>query len=470
MLRRCSSVVVLSLLVLGTVPAAGQVPPQGPCERVTERAPVPVDVELTTVTDTAAAFTWITCQEGRPHPADSEVSYEWAGGGGTVGDSTKTPFHMVVVDDLEPGVTYRYTVRSDGAPGAPDRLNPGIFTTLTPPPGRELFRVAVLADIHMGETRSGLAASQPVEFPPAYSSDRPYPSAMLAGAVKDIARHRVALTLLPADNTSHGERHDLEEARRLLQKARPYLIARGSHDRPDQYVQAKPECPPDGDCFRAVFRPGAPATDAPRHLPQARRVRGWTFIALDSVDLASGNGVLGGEQLEWLRDVLDDATRRKSPAIVFFHHPVSEYSSTLAIPPGIFGVRQDDANAFLRLIAGYDVRLVINAHTHRNWISYSPFTGRMPIVEVGPAKEYPGGYSILRVYEGGILREWWPITCAFCRMWRETTRGEYFSLYPLYTQGSLRDRAWVHRFDGPDVPGVPSLPLGLWPPAVAGEA
>ncbi|HVL63546.1 MAG TPA: metallophosphoesterase family protein [Actinomycetota bacterium] len=452
-------------------PVAGQTPEgMGPCERVTERVPTPVNVELVTVTDTQAVLTWLTCAAGKPEPADSQVTYESGSSSGVVKRTKKTPFHWVLLDDLEPGTTYRYTVSSGGVPAPPERLNPGLFTTLTPPPGKELLRVAVLADIHIGEKRSGLATSQPFEFPPAYSSERPYPEVMLTGAVQDIGRHKVSLTLLPADNSSHGERHDLETARRLLQPLGRYLIARGSHDRPDQYTAAFSECAPDSDCFRAVFRPGVIPGDEPQHLPQVKRVRGWTFVGLDSVNLSSGSGSLSADQLEWLGEQLEIAARRESPVVVFFHHPVSEYSTTLAVPPAIFGVPQNEANAFLRLIDGYDVRLVINAHTHRNWISYSPFTGRTPIVEVGPSKEYPGGYSIFRIYEGGILREWWPTSCGFCRMWRETTRGEYLSLYPLYTQGSLRDRAWVHRFDRPDVPHVPSLPLGLWPSVIPGEA
>ncbi len=87
-----------------------------------------------------------------------------------------------------------------------------------------------------------------------------------------------------------------------------------------------------------------------------------------------------------------------------------------------------------------------------------------PFVEVGPSKEYPGGYSVIRVFEGGLLRTWIPTNCPFCNAWREATRGEYGGLYPLYTSGSLRDRNFEHRFDAPDVPGVPSLPTGVWPP------
>jgi hypothetical protein len=136
----------------------------------------------------------------------------------------------------------------------------------------------------------------------------------------------------------------------------------------------------------------------------------------------------------------------------------------------MFGVKQPDAERFFQLIAGYDIRLVVSGHTHRNWIGYSPITGRLPLIEVATSKEFPGGYSIFRVYRTGLVREWFPIDCAFCNAWRETTRGEYFSLYPLYTLGSLRDRDFVHAFAGPNIVGAPSLPTGAWPPLVPGSA
>lgn len=466
---------LLTLAVVGAVslPASAQtIPAFGPCERAHESPPgAPVNVELANVSDTSFIVTWLTCSGRMPMKTDSTVSYAPIGTAAPKSASGReSAFHYVRVTGLEPGTRYSYQVSSNGISAAPDRLNPGMFTTLTPPPGKELFRFVALADIHVGEQVSGLATSQPAEFPPSYRSKTPYPAQMLETAVDAVNRDK-AMAILPADNSSHGELHDLEQAAAILSRLRaPFIVARGAHDRPGQYEAAEEECPPDGDCFREVFRPQIQATDEPRPTARALVHRGWMFIALDSANLASGTGELASDQLEWLRERLDRAQQREWPAIIFFHHPVAEYSTTLAIPPAVFGVNQRDAQAFLSLIADYDVRMIVNAHTHRNWIAYSPHTGRMPILEVGPTKEYPAGYSLFRVYEGGILREWRPIDCDFCNAWRETTRGQYFSLYPLYTSGSLRERSFVHLFDGPDVPGVPSVPLGLWPPLVPGTA
>ncbi|MCA1727668.1 MAG: metallophosphoesterase, partial [Actinobacteria bacterium] len=465
----------LLLLLLGALPASGQVPPAqglGPCERPLENVPprAPRNVELTTVTDTEFVLTWLTCgSNGRPHPTDSKITYWPLADPLTktrVTDPEPTAFHHMRVGGLTPGTLYAYRVSSSfGREALVDRLNPGVFKTLKPPPGRELFRLGIVADTHIGETTSGLATDDPFAFPPSYRSDQPYAELLAEVNVKGLNGEGVDYTILAADNSSHGELHQLARLKEILGGlAADYLIARGSHDRPNQYSPARSECPPDGDCFRQVFRPAAPVLPEPQHQPEAVDVGGYRLIALDSVNLSTGAGQIDAAQLSWLRARLEEAKALGLPSIITFHHPVAHYSTTVVIPPLVFGVNQMDADKFIDLIAKYDVRMVISAHTHRNWVAYDPRTGRMPFVEVGPSKEYPAGYSMLRVFEGGFIREWFPADCAFCDRWRETTRGEYFALYPLYTTGSLCDRNFVHRFDSPDVPKVPSIPLGIWPP------
>lgn len=436
------------------------------CERAHESVPgAPANVELAGVSGTSFVVTWLTCSGGSPLETGGTVTYAELGSTASkTVTSPKTAFHNVRITGLKPGTQYRYTVASSGITAPIDRYNPGAFTTLTPPGERPRLEVAILADIHIGEDISGIASG---EFPPGYRSEKPYPLEMLNGAVETVNKLGVDLVLLPGDNTSHGDLHDVRVAKKALDRLHaPYLIARGAHDRGGQNEDATAECPPEGDCFKNVFyaraKPG-PAT-------RAVVAGGWLFVALDSADPETGMGRLDAEQLDWLDQTLEKADAKDMPSVVFFHHPVAEYSTTLAVPPAVFGVQQQDAQAFLEIAGAHDTRMVVNAHTHRNWIAYSPHTGRMPIIETGPVKEYPAGITLLQVYDDGFVREWVPIDCEFCNMWRETTRGEYMSLYPLYTLGSLRDRNFVHRFDGPDAPGIPSIPLGIWPPLVPGEA
>ncbi|HEX2030735.1 MAG TPA: metallophosphoesterase family protein [Actinomycetota bacterium] len=469
-MRRTLTLLLVAVAVAGGAPGVAQQPvaAPGPCQRAEERVPgAPLNVELVTVSDSSFTVTWLTCDaEGSPLPSDTTVSYgsspnplSWT----TVRLEEEVAFHHAEVEGLEAGRTYFYQVSSDGLPGRYDRYHPGSFTTLTPPPGRLLFSFAVLADVHIGEDTSGLATSTPFPFPPGYSAED-YAEAMATAAVQEINARGIALTVLSADNTSHAKLREVLDAKAILDGlVGPYLVARGAHDRPSEPAAV---CRPDGDCFREVFFPRR----KPGHIFYGERFGGYDVIALDSVDLATGTGEISDQQLAWLEQRLERGRADGRPAVIFFHHPVSEWSTTLAIPPAVFGVNQQDAQEFLRTIAPYDVRLVINAHTHRNWISYSPWTGRMPILEVGPSKEYPGGYSMIRVYEGGFLRTFHRLGCGFCRRWIETTRWQYLGQYPHYTTGSLRDRNFVHRFDRPDVPGVPSLPFNPWPPGAPMEA
>jgi 3',5'-cyclic AMP phosphodiesterase CpdA len=472
--------IVIAALLAVAQPAASAplVPAPAVCERPEERVPqAPLNVELVTVGAHAFTVTWLTC-DGQGHPLPSDTSIAFGTSLAQVVPSAAVTlerdvaFHRAEVTGLAPGTSYFYQVYSGGLPGRYDRYHPGAFTTLQPPPGRPLFSFAILADTHIGEHTSGLATSSPFDFPPGYTAER-YAETMARAAVDQINREGVTFTMLPADSSSHGERDQVEEAKAIFDGLdRPYLVVRGSHDRPNQYPAAPQECPPDGDCFRAVFFPNHTGTAQPRHIFYARFKPLYTLIGLDSANLQTGMGELPDDELAFFDQSLDRADALGRPTFVFFHHPVSEWQSTLAIPPLVFGVNQEDAQQFLQIVGSHEsVRAIVTAHTHRNWIGYSPRTGRIPILEVGPSKEYPGGFSLIQVYRDGFVRTFERLACGFCRQWIETTRWEYLGRYPDYTAGSLRDRNFVHRWDGPDVPaGPPSLPFNPWPPLVPMQA
>ncbi|WP_232839696.1 MULTISPECIES: hypothetical protein [Nocardia] len=64
----------------------------------------------------------------------------------------------------------------------------------------------------------------------------------------------------------------------------------------------------------------------------------------------------------------------------------------------------------------------------------------MEFLEVAAVREYPGGYSLLRVYEGGYMVNFYKTRTPAARAWSAVTRGEYFSLLPEYTLGVPGDR------------------------------
>ena len=61
-------------------------------------------------------------------------------------------------------------------------------------------------------------------------------------------------------------------------------------------------------------------------------------------------------------------------------------------------------------------------------------------LEVGAAKEYPGGYTLLRVYSGGYTVSFYKTRTPLAQAWSHRTRGEYFGLYPNCMLGTIADR------------------------------
>lgn len=414
--------------------------------------------ELVTVTDEGFAATWRTEQA-----ADTTVCVGRPGSAQRCETQDRDRrLHHAEIRGLKAGTRYAYTLRSAGAAQPVSTFNPGSFTTLRAPPGRHLFDVALLSDIHLGEKCSGTGATVSGQSVPPCFSAPDYARRMSEAAVAEINARGIGLTVVNADNTSQGEYDQARAAREVLDGLDGgYAIARGSHDRPGQNP-FDPRCGTDNDCFRSVFFPDR----SPGRIFYSVNRGRLHFVVLDSVDLANGQGDLSDpEQRAFLRADLEKARRQGRRTFILFHHPVSEYATTYAVPPAVFGVRADRGGQdFLRMMADFpNVVGVLNSHTHRNFVSYSPSTGaRLPYIENGPAKEYPGGYSVLSVYEGGYMRTFRRLTCDFCREWISATRGEYFGLYPLYTLGTLGARNFTHVY-GCDVPTPPPSLLGYEP-------
>jgi 3',5'-cyclic-AMP phosphodiesterase len=112
------------------------------------------------------------------------------------------------------------------------------------------------------------------------------------------------------------------------------------------------------------------------------------------------------------------------------------------------GLDVQDAQKFRALLGGYDnVAGVYAGHTHRNNFSTNLETGAVPYFEGGAVKEYPGGYTVVRMYEGGYLVNFWKTSTPEARAWSERSRGEYLGLGPDYQLGSLADRNWSYAVD-----------------------
>ena len=449
---------------------------------------LPLHLELVTVTDTAAVITWFTGDPtapdefGRPAPVaapgrvllgTSPDPTTWV----VVGAHEPTPYHYVEVSGLRPGTTYFWRAESGGLPAVPTTLPaPGValtsaplaapptFTTLVPPPGREIGRVAWLNDLHFGESVSGLAVSQHGlpggGLPPGFAvdPDDPYWRFMSRAAVLEAQARGCTLLLANGDVTAEARPAEVAEARAMLDAFgtlggsrhlspgdRPsYYVTRGNHDRTHTgalYAGCSGSEAKDcyGDAFAASYETGTSHFTVTIGTQRAR----YRFVGLDSND-SDGKGVLTADELDYLSEQLD----KGEATIPLFHHPASDLAAITTLPPGVGGLDPADAKAFRELLAGRDnVAGVYAGHTHRNTRSRGSETGDVPFFEGGAVKEYPGGYTVVRLYETGYLVNFYKTAAPECRAWSERSRGEYLGLYPYYTLGGLGDRNWSYDVD-----------------------
>jgi 3',5'-cyclic AMP phosphodiesterase CpdA len=428
---------------------------------------VPMNLELVTLTETSAVLTWFTGDPtkpdsyGRPAPVPADTAFELGPSltalRRVVERDDETPFHYVELTGLEPGRPYFYRAISNGIPATPTQLPgpyaaevpaTGTFTTPLPPPGRFLFAMAWCNDVHIGEMTSGLAVSNSSlpggGFPPGFAADpaNPYWRVMARAAVAEAKERGARLMIMNGDLTSEAKPVFMAEAKATFDAFGPYRdaywVTRGNHDRAHrgpEWAACRPTAP-EGytDCLADAFFP-----DGRAYFSFDRE--GVHFVGLDTVEPVSGSGAMADEQFAWLE--ADLAANSGRPTFVFGHHPVTEESSTTAIPPVVFTLNADDARRLESSVAEHSVVGVYSGHTHRNRRTSSTRSPGVPYIELGATKEYPGGFGLVRVFEGGYAVNFYKTKSDPARAWSERSRGEYLGLYPYYTLGRLADRNFV---------------------------
>lgn len=445
---------------------------------------IPMQLELVTVTDTTATITWFTGDPGdldefgRPRPvqADGRVLIGTSPDPRTwvpIAASGRTAYHYIEIRNLRPGTTYYWRAESGGLPALPGLPTPteltsgpapATFSTLTPPPGREIARVAWLNDLHFGEQVAGLAYSDsslpgggvPAGFP--VDPDHPYWRFMGRGAVADARRLGCTVLLANGDLSNAAETAALRECRSTLDSfgtlgldprrrddlIRPgdaprYFVTRGNHDRIRDLGAHRGLVDRFEEHFHAGFERGTQHFSVAVGTAKAR----YRFVGLDSNDGVS-TGVLRDSELAYLEAELG----RGDVTIPLFHHPASATASLTAIPPLGGGLPQDQARTFRELLGRHDsVAGVYAGHTHRTNLSRNVETGDVPYFEGGAVKEYPGGFTVVRLFEGGYMVNFHKTRSPDARAWSERSRGEYYGLAPMYLLGGLGERNWTYAID-----------------------
>lgn len=452
-----------------------------------------VHLELVTLTEDRAIITWYTGVPGTddgfghmlPAVTEGEVVYGTHPGrlDRVAGEDRLTAHHHVELTGLEPGQTYYYQARSRGAAARPTTLHlvrgnaagtsrhglgslggPYSFTTPQPPPGRHLMTLALCNDLHLGETIAGLVTGFPllrgISQEPGLA---PYPEIMSRALVEEARRRGADLLLAAGDISAGGGERDLAEARAILDgfgtHGEEYFVVRGNHDRPGS-GDGRGD---DGDTFRRGFG----GEDEPGYF--ARELGGLRLIGLDTYE-KPGNGADSGglraEQLSWFRGRLRE--NRDQPTLVFGHHPLIVRDSLFPVGAGQRMGRRQAREIVEAYAATPGVFLHHAGHTHRNKRTLLPHAPHVALQEVGAAKEYPGGFALLRIHSGGYALNFYKARTTEALEWGERSRRMAAGLWPHHALGrSVTDRNSIvfrdltgltHPTPPPPATAVPELP------------
>ena len=454
---------------------------------------VAINLELVTLTETSAIVTWYTAAPGAPNssgrlpamPAGTTVMLGTSPLTMTtvIDRADNTPYHYAEITGLEPGQTYYYLAMSDGVGATPSTFMAGnptgtslagdtttgtatAFTTPQPPPGTFLFSIALSNDLHLGETVAGLITTSPaagpipsMQVPPGFTTppgEPPYSETMAKAMVADARDRGTSFLLAAGDVSSEAGTMDLKDAKAILDGYgaynSDYFVGRGNHDRPHTDSSCTPTtCSPgkfgDGtyDHFREVFYPGA--FDGPTWA--SRDLAGLHVVTLDTYDKTGNggdNGILSDEQYAWF--VNDLAKNPDQPTLVFGHHPITVESTVDNANPVRFDLDPTQAMQVEALYAKTPgVFFHHSGHTHRNKRTLGTTATNVTFQEVSATKEYPGGFSILRVFTGGYAVNYYKTRADLAREWSEVTRQEDFTVGPFYVFGNQGDRNYVVQRD-----------------------
>jgi hypothetical protein len=371
----------------------------------------------------------------------------------------------VELTDLEPGRTYYYQARSNGlvVPPMPFTLiegnavgtsdagladgGPYAFTTPQPPAGDLLFSVVLCNDTHMGETEAGLVGDIPgivgISQVPGLP---PYPEVMLESMVEDATALGARYLLAAGDITAEAVPVDLSQAGRLLgafgEYRHDWFVARGNHDRAhdgDPWASCRAGRWQGNDCFHDQFFPDDEATWF------THDVQGLRIIGLDTYDKAGGGGdagALSSEQLEWFRSRL--AEEPDQPTIVFGHHPLLVDGSPFPTSASS-SLDAEQAEAIQEEYAtNPGVFLHHAGHTHRNKLTALAAAPDVVHQEVAAVKEYPGGFTLLRLHTEGYAMNFYKSRSDLAREWSERSRMQILGSWPQFSFGSsVADRNLV---------------------------
>ena len=165
---------------------------------------------------------------------------------------------------------------------------------------------------------------------------------------------------------------------------------------------------------------------------------GVAVALLDTAVPFRPSGHLTPAQIDWLDAGAAAAT---VPVIVMGHHQQWVSGGRHA---DYFGIDPDASEALTAVMRRRPAIVAYAAgHTHRHRVRF--VDGRIPSIEVGCVKDFPGTWAEYRVYDGGILQVVHRMSSPDALAWSEQCRTLYsdFGLdYASYAMGTLADRCF----------------------------
>lgn len=407
------------------------------------------DLEVLTVTPTSVVISWVThaARLGiaipKPVAVGTEVAIGPVGGPMQLVHEDPTPrvYHVVEITGLEPGRTYQFQASSEGKLAAaalrPTRVvgcceRTRQFTTLTVPKGRYLTTVAVVNDIHIGERRQGIVlGALPTSVCPR-PDQADYPRMMCAAALDELTgRHGRPLLIANGDITYDNTPEQNRIARKLLDGYGTELVdwvaTRGNHDHPRR------DDDPFGDYF--VGYQQAQAVSEPS---------GLRVLAMDSTRGSGGGWILPGQYAQIMAELETDPQR---PTLATTHHPVTTDAAWSSASGPQFMLRGRD-RLRLQLIERQapGVFLHLAGHTHRMRRDRADLADtNSRYLENAACAAYPGGYSLIHLFEGGYLVNFWRVSDPTALQWIYRSRWQSLGIGAHLMLGSTADRN--HRVD-----------------------
>ncbi len=296
-------------------------------------------------------------------------------------------------------------------------------TTLDPPPGELLAKVATVSDLHLGARRWG--ASKLMRDRSDHAD--PFPFRCARACLQEATAWGAELLLVKGDAAHHQRTADYEQVGRLLDTFPdlPVLLIPGNHE-----VDGRTDDP-------------MPTKVGVRGVPYLRQptctdLPGIRVIVADTTVPGRGSGSVDGR----VDEIVELASLSSQPFLLGLHHQLQPHRLPDHYPPGV--AAPSSIHLLDELAAANPHGLVTSGHTHRN---RNRRHGPLMVTEVASTRDWPGVWAGYAVHEHGIRQVVRRAAADDAIGWTEYSRRALLGLWGWWAAGPLEQRCFSHRWD-----------------------